>query len=359
MSRRVTTGRTSTDTARDPTCRHDHRRLRQGPRPRARRAAAGRARGRLAAVLPLARGPAAARRRDGGRRADHARLQQLPRPDRRRARRRGRRATRSTRYGTGLTGSRLLNGTIPLHLELEREIAEWMGTEDAIVFTTGHQANVGTLGHDPRARRHRHRRLADHASILDGCLLVARQAAPVPPRPARQAREAAPAGGGGRRRRARRRRRRLLDGGRRRAAARDRARCAEALRRAPHGRRGARRRRARRARRRRDRAARRRGPTSTCGWARSRSRSRPAAASWPGRPTSSTSCELQSRAFLFTAVQRARRRSAPRWPRCGSSRSDEGPPLLRPRARERRATAATGCASAASRSSRARPPATS
>ena len=55
-------------------------------------------------------------------------------------------------YGTGLTGSRLLNGTIPLHLELEREIAEWMGTEDAIVFTTGHQANVGTLGTHPRPR---------------------------------------------------------------------------------------------------------------------------------------------------------------------------------------------------------------
>src|ERR1041384_5873600 len=50
------------------------------------------------------------------------------------------------RYGTGLTGSRLLNGTIDLHLELEREIAEWMGAEDAIVFTTGHQANIGTLG---------------------------------------------------------------------------------------------------------------------------------------------------------------------------------------------------------------------
>src|SRR5918997_6064614 len=49
-------------------------------------------------------------------------------------------------YGTGLTGSRLLNGTTPLHLELERELAEWMGTEEAIVFTTGHQANVGTLG---------------------------------------------------------------------------------------------------------------------------------------------------------------------------------------------------------------------
>ena len=51
-----------------------------------------------------------------------------------------------TRYGTGLTGSRLLNGTTPLHLDLERELAEWMETEDAIVFTTGHQANMGALG---------------------------------------------------------------------------------------------------------------------------------------------------------------------------------------------------------------------
>ena len=62
-------------------------------------------------------------------------------------------------YGTGLTGSRLLNGTTPLHLELERELAEWMGTEEAIVFTTGHQANVGCDRHDPRARRHRDLRL--------------------------------------------------------------------------------------------------------------------------------------------------------------------------------------------------------
>ena len=46
-------------------------------------------------------------------------------------------------YGTGVTGSRLLNGTIPLHVELERELAEWMGTEDALVFTTGYQANLG------------------------------------------------------------------------------------------------------------------------------------------------------------------------------------------------------------------------
>jgi 8-amino-7-oxononanoate synthase len=75
------------------------------------------------------------------------------------------------RYGTGLTGSRLLNGTIDLHLELERELAEWMGTEDAIVFTTGHQANVGTLGTLLGPGDTVIADSADHASILDGALL--------------------------------------------------------------------------------------------------------------------------------------------------------------------------------------------
>jgi 8-amino-7-oxononanoate synthase len=75
------------------------------------------------------------------------------------------------RYGTGLTGSRLLNGTIDLHLELEAELAAWMGTEDAIVFTTGHQANVGTLGTLLGPGDTVIADSADHASILDGCLL--------------------------------------------------------------------------------------------------------------------------------------------------------------------------------------------
>src|SRR3712207_5345561 len=75
------------------------------------------------------------------------------------------------RYGSGLTGSRLLNGTIELHLELERELAEWMGTEEAIVFTTGHQANVGTLGTLLAPGDTVIADSADHASILDGCLL--------------------------------------------------------------------------------------------------------------------------------------------------------------------------------------------
>ena len=75
------------------------------------------------------------------------------------------------RYGTGLTGSRLLNGTIPLHLELELEIAKWMETEDAIVFSTGHQANLGTLGTLLGPADTVIVDAGDHASILDGCLL--------------------------------------------------------------------------------------------------------------------------------------------------------------------------------------------
>jgi 8-amino-7-oxononanoate synthase len=75
------------------------------------------------------------------------------------------------RYGTGLTGSRLLNGTIDLHLELERELAGWMGTEAALVFTTGHQANVGCLGTILAPGDTVIADSGDHASILDGCLL--------------------------------------------------------------------------------------------------------------------------------------------------------------------------------------------
>src|SRR3954462_12023539 len=74
-------------------------------------------------------------------------------------------------YGTGVPGSRLLNGTTPLHLDLERELAEWMETEDAIVFTTGYQANVGAIGTilEPGDTV-----ICDSgapASILDGCRL--------------------------------------------------------------------------------------------------------------------------------------------------------------------------------------------
>jgi 8-amino-7-oxononanoate synthase len=75
------------------------------------------------------------------------------------------------RYGTGLTGSRFLNGTIPLHLELEQEIAQWLNTEDALVFTTGHQANLSVLGTILGPQDTVIVDSGDHASILDGCLL--------------------------------------------------------------------------------------------------------------------------------------------------------------------------------------------
>jgi 8-amino-7-oxononanoate synthase len=74
-------------------------------------------------------------------------------------------------YGTALTGSRFLNGTTPLHVELEREIADWMRTEDALVFTTGYQANVGCLGTILEPGDTVICDSGDHASILDGCRL--------------------------------------------------------------------------------------------------------------------------------------------------------------------------------------------
>ena len=75
------------------------------------------------------------------------------------------------RYGTGLTGSRFLNGTIPLHLELEQEIAEWMNTDAALVFTTGHQANLSTLGTILGPADTVIVDSGDHASVFDGCIL--------------------------------------------------------------------------------------------------------------------------------------------------------------------------------------------
>jgi 8-amino-7-oxononanoate synthase len=74
-------------------------------------------------------------------------------------------------YGTGLTGSRFLNGTIDLHVELERELAEWLETESALVFSTGYQANIGALGTILSPGDTVVVDSGDHASILDGCVL--------------------------------------------------------------------------------------------------------------------------------------------------------------------------------------------
>src|SRR3954466_7317080 len=71
------------------------------------------------------------------------------------------------KFGTGLTGSRFLNGTLSLHLELERELADFMGTEDALVFTTGYLANTGAIGTLLGPGDTVIRDSGDHASILD------------------------------------------------------------------------------------------------------------------------------------------------------------------------------------------------
>ncbi|MBK5230490.1 MAG: aminotransferase class I/II-fold pyridoxal phosphate-dependent enzyme [Thermoleophilia bacterium] len=75
------------------------------------------------------------------------------------------------KYGTALTGSRLLNGTIETHVQLESEIAEWMGVDDALVFTTGYQANLGALSALLEAGDTVICDAGDHASLLDGIKL--------------------------------------------------------------------------------------------------------------------------------------------------------------------------------------------
>jgi 8-amino-7-oxononanoate synthase len=72
------------------------------------------------------------------------------------------------RFGTGVTGSRLLNGTLPLHRELEELLADWVGTEAALVFTTGYAANLGLIGALIGARDVAVVDSAAHASLVDG-----------------------------------------------------------------------------------------------------------------------------------------------------------------------------------------------
>ena len=76
------------------------------------------------------------------------------------------------RYGTSCTGSRFLNGTLELHLELERRLAGYVGTEAALVFSTGYQTNVGTLSALVGRGDFVVTDKEDHASIVDGCRLA-------------------------------------------------------------------------------------------------------------------------------------------------------------------------------------------
>ncbi|MDK9698689.1 MAG: pyridoxal phosphate-dependent aminotransferase family protein [bacterium] len=76
------------------------------------------------------------------------------------------------RFGTGCAGSRFLNGTLRIHLELEDMLAEFMGVEKVLVFTTGHHVNLGVI--DTLVTRGDYVIVdsQDHASIVDGTRLT-------------------------------------------------------------------------------------------------------------------------------------------------------------------------------------------
>lgn len=72
------------------------------------------------------------------------------------------------KYGTGCAGSRFLNGTLDLHIELERRLAEFVGKEDAIVYSTGFQVNLGVVSCLTGREDYILWDELDHASIIEG-----------------------------------------------------------------------------------------------------------------------------------------------------------------------------------------------
>ena len=73
------------------------------------------------------------------------------------------------RYGTGCSGSRFLNGTLEMHLELEKELADFVRKEDAVTFSTGFQSNLGIISALVGRSDYVVCDRENHASIYDGC----------------------------------------------------------------------------------------------------------------------------------------------------------------------------------------------
>jgi 7-keto-8-aminopelargonate synthetase-like enzyme len=76
------------------------------------------------------------------------------------------------RYGTSCTGSRFLNGTLELHEQLEHELAEFVGKEAALVFSTGMQTNLGVISAVVGRGDIIVLDKEDHASLVDGAKLA-------------------------------------------------------------------------------------------------------------------------------------------------------------------------------------------
>ncbi|KAA6347397.1 8-amino-7-oxononanoate synthase [termite gut metagenome] len=78
-------------------------------------------------------------------------------------------AVEATRkYGTSCAGSRFLNGTLDLHLELEKELAEFVGKEEAIIYPTGFQVNLGVISCITSRGEYILCDELNHASIVEG-----------------------------------------------------------------------------------------------------------------------------------------------------------------------------------------------
>src|SRR4030042_1611699 len=75
------------------------------------------------------------------------------------------------RYGTSCTGSRFLNGTLAMHEQLEHELAEFVGKEEALIFSPGMQVNLGTISSLVTRDDVVILDKDDHASIVDGARL--------------------------------------------------------------------------------------------------------------------------------------------------------------------------------------------
>lgn len=74
-------------------------------------------------------------------------------------------------YGTGCSGSRLLNGTLVLHLQFEKEMAAFLRKEDVVTFSTGFQSNLGIISALVGMHDYVICDRENHASIYDGCKL--------------------------------------------------------------------------------------------------------------------------------------------------------------------------------------------
>ena len=75
------------------------------------------------------------------------------------------------KYGSGCAGSRFLNGTLDIHLELEEKLAKYVGKEEALVFSTGFQVNLGVISSIPGRHDYIITDDLDHACIIDGARL--------------------------------------------------------------------------------------------------------------------------------------------------------------------------------------------